>query len=245
AGGGVWLMLANRPQFDPPDGPQVWNPPPGWPQNPAPGPGGNPPPNPGFVPNPPQPPPPAVPVWSVKADPVPRPPVKVANAGQPVPLAGDFPQILVVPSRPSPFLSSGLNDFPQHKREVWNLETMEKTASFSGFQMTDHGVLSPDGAYVAGKFNQPNLPFVVISCKDGKKVFELDDINLTLFDFLDFSGPRLVIGRKEFEHRAYHLFDIATGRRLHQITTPPVQHEAKADALSGGGKYLALKSGND
>jgi WD40 repeat protein len=246
AGGGVWLVLAGRPQFDPPDGPpQVWNPPPGWPQNPPANPGGNPPPNPGFVPNPPQPPPPAVPVWSVKADPVPRPPVKVANAGKPIALGGDFPQVLIAPSRPSPFLSSGLNDFPQHKREVWNLETMERTASFSGFQMTDHGVLSPDGAYVAGKFNQPNLPFVVISCKDGKKVFELDDINLTLFDFLDFAGPRLVIGLKEFEHRAYHLFDITTGRKLRQFTTPPVQHEAKADALSGGGKYLALKSGND
>jgi WD40 repeat protein len=181
----------------------------------------------------------------VKADPVPRPPVKVANAGKPIALTGDFPQVLIAPSRPSPFLSSGLNDFPQHKREVWNLETAERTASFSGFQMTDHGVLSPDGAYVAGKFNQPNLPFVVISCKDGKKVFELDDITLGLFDFLDFSGPRLVIGKKEFDHRAYHLFDIATGRKLREFTTPPVQHEAKANALSGGGKYLALKSGND
>jgi WD40 repeat protein len=181
----------------------------------------------------------------VKADPVPGPPVKVVNAGKPVPLAGDFPQILIAPSRPSPFLSSGSNDFPQHKREVWNLATMERTAFFGGFQMTDNGVLSPDGAHVAGKFNQANLPFVVISCKDGKKVFELDDINLSGFDLLDFAGPRLVIGRKEFDHRVYHLYDIATGRKLRQITTPPVQHEARADALSGGGKYLALKSGDD
>jgi hypothetical protein len=253
AGGGVWLVYAGRPQVDLGDGPPPLAgvpQPPAWPQNPPPPAWQpNPPPNPGFVPNPPQPPPqpqqPAVPVWSVKADPVPRPPVKVVNAGKPVPLAGDFPHVLIAPSRPSPFLSSGLNDFPQHKREVWNLETMERTAIFGGFQMTDHGVLSPDGAYVAGKFNQANLPFVVLSCKDGKKVFELNDITLTLFDFLDFAGPRLVIGIKEFEHRAYHLYDVATGRKLRQFVTPAVQHEPRASALSGGGKYLALKSRND
>jgi hypothetical protein len=184
-------------------------------------------------------------VWDVKPDPVPRSPVKVTDAGRRVPLGSDFPTILTVPSTPSPFLASGLNDFPQHKREIWNLETMEKTGEIRGLSMTSGGVLSPDGAYLAGKLNQANLPFVVISCKDGSKVLELDVPALTPFDFLDFAGPRrLIIGVKDGNRRVYHLYEVPGGRKLREVETP-AEHEDGSDAISAGGRYLAFKSGGD
>ena len=51
---------------------------------------------------------------------------------------------------------------------------MEKLGEVSGFQMTSVGVVSPDGASVASKLNQANIPFIVVSCKDNAKAFEMD-----------------------------------------------------------------------
>jgi hypothetical protein len=188
---------------------------------------------------------PAVIAWDVKADPSPRPPAKVSDPGRKVTLRGDFPNILIVPSTPSPFVSSGLNDFPPHKREIWDLETMEKTGEIKGYKMTDKGVLSPDGAYVASHLNEASVPFIVVSCKDGSKAFQFDSFPLGMFDFLDFAGPRrLIIGTRDARGRVYHLYEVPGGRKEREVVTPR-EHDEKSDALSPGGKYLAFVSGGD
>jgi hypothetical protein len=236
--GGVWALLYFRIKSEATSlFVQPGNPPPAGPQNPPQnaGPGANP--------------APPAPVWDVKADPSPRPPVKVANADRRLALGGDFPYITAVTSTPSPFLSSGLNDFPKHKREVWNLETMEKTAEISGLQMTGPGVLGPDGAYIAGRLNEAGVPFVVISCKDRAKAFELPPPAVAGFDFLEFAGSRrLIIGSDEGPRigpgRTYRLYDVPGGRQLRQFVVEG-KHDGKCEAVSAGGKYLALKSGAD
>src|SRR5262249_17803271 len=130
------IVVGNNPP--PPDGPP--NPPP------DPGPGGGKP-------------PPAAPAWDVKPDPGTRPPVRGANPSKRFPLGGRQPQIIIAPSTPGPFVASGTNLIPQDKREVWNLETMEKVGEISGYRLSTPGVLSPDGAYLAGWLNQANAAF--------------------------------------------------------------------------------------
>jgi hypothetical protein len=185
----------------------------------------------------------------VKADPAPRPPVKVTAVARQAALGGTHPQILVAPSTPGPFLASGLNDFPQHKQEIWNLETLEKTGQATGFRMASHGILSPDGAYLAGTLNDARTPFVVVACKDSTKVIDMDSFPLAGWDFLDFAGPRqLLIGvkgniRGKPQH-IYHLYEVPSGRKLREVATV-AERDEKSEALSAGGKYLALKSRND
>ncbi len=182
----------------------------------------------------------AAPAWDVKADPVPRPPVKVVNADRRAQLGGDFPYILTAPATPSPFLLSGTAGNPRQKQEVWNLETMEKTGHVTGFAMTGPGHLSPDGAYVANRLNDVGTPIVVVACQDSTKAFQLGMGDLSPVDFYDFAGPRrlVVVG-----NHGCHVFEVPSGRKVRQFETAS-KHQEGTDALSGGGKYLAFQSGD-
>jgi hypothetical protein len=211
--------------------------PPGFPINPGPP----------VVPNPAPPapggnPPPAPVAWEVAADPVPRP-VKAANAGKAVRLQADNPHFILTSTIPGPFLASGENYQPTSKRAIWNLETMEKVSEVTGFRMAVFGSLSPDGRYLAAQLNAGGAPLVVIDCKDSKQAFQPQLPPFPPPDYYDFAGPRrLVVGTRDRPQYRYRVFEVPTGRQLSEVVTS-TQPEENSHAVSGGGRYLAFKSG--
>lgn len=186
--------------------------------------------------------PPAPIAWEVRADPVPQA-VKVANADRVVQLGDDNPHFILTPSTPGPFLASGENYQPTSVRAIWNLQTMEKVAEVTGYRMAVFGVLSPDGQYLASKLNAAGVPLVVISCKDSKEAFRPRIPQFPSSDYFDFAGPRrLVVGTKDRPLYKYRVFEVPTGRQLGEVAAP-TQPDEKSEAVSGGGRYLAFKSG--
>jgi Leucine-rich repeat (LRR) protein len=196
--------------------------------------------NPGPPINPGDNPPPAgIPVWSVRADPGPLPPARVTRPERTAKLGTAIPYSALVPGSPSPFLASGSNDVPTNHREVWDLRTMEKVGELRGFRLRTHGELTPDGAYLAGRLNEGRGGYVVYSCKDGAKAFELNDRDLTFLDFYGFAGSRKFLVVTTRPRQACHAFEVPGGRKLRQFQTEEHQ-DSEPWATSPGGKYLAL-----
>src|SRR5262245_27349598 len=180
--------------------------------------------------------------WKVRADPSPLPLAQVTRPGQTAKLGTTFPYIAVVAGSPGPFLASGSNDDTTRHREVWDLRTMEKVGELRGFRLRTHGVMTPDGAYLGGHLNKARGGYVVYSCKDGKKAFEVDGRDLGGASFYDFAGSRrfliVTIGAKN----ACHVFDVPSGRKSIPFSTQP-HNNGEPCATSPGGRYLALPSG--
>jgi WD40 repeat protein len=179
-------------------------------------------------------------IWRVPVDPaavaLKAPPGKVAI---PVP-GGQWPMrarsddLAVYPTTPSPFVAVGQNRAAGDERRLWNMQTMKSTAVLSGKIPLDGPLaLSADGKYLAGRV-PGHLSVAVWSFASGRKVREIDGV-----DLLDFAGPHQLL---TFDHhgRFLQVWDVSTGKALHRFTGPAWFFDRSTIALSPGRQYLAL-----
>jgi hypothetical protein len=192
------------------------------------------------APNPPVPRPAQPAAWRVQPDPAPKS-ARLPTRVQQIPLPSTpaaVPVVFPATTASRVLLMGSTPTGPQV--EVWDLTRMRRFSHFAGrLPVETPMTLSPDGVYVAGRAQGGTAVQVFTNSGAPVRIFPGNAPAYLAFA----TGTRLVIGRAAGEGRRYEQVDLAGGGPLPTIeVTHPV--EADGEALSPGGRYLALL-GND
>jgi hypothetical protein len=146
---------------------------------------------------------------------------------------------VVFPTGPSPFIAVGQNRGPEDIREAWDVRDGKITGRIRGAAgLTDPLILSPDGAFLAGRGGAGRMGVDVWAFRTGTCVQRLADVEL-----LDFGSPGQLLTMKRAPRGKWlQVWDLTRGKKMHQIAGPLWFHDWSTIAVSAGRRYLALTS---
>ena len=186
-------------------------------------------------------------LWKVKVDP-PAVPMQVAEAGDlAFPMA--FNDQVHFPTPPGPFVAVGRNASAAGLSTVYDLRTTQPAGTIHGLlNPILPPKLSPDGQYLLVNSAPPRGvkgTFVEVwSFRTGQRARAFlvqAGTRPTTVNLFGFSGPgRVVAGHMSKEGYRIGVWDIATGKRLHELMTGRAPVQERNHDLSPGGRYLAV-----
>jgi hypothetical protein len=183
--------------------------------------------------------------WDVKPDPPGKPLQLAVKPGMALPLPNPPGLWPLFATTPSPFVAVGQNNAATDVREVWDLQTFQRTGSIKGklgsTQMSPMR-LSPDGKFLAvtATDSDPDRAVEVWSFADGKLARRLEPKprpkKILGFDFAN--DGRVVIVIEAEVAKLLQIYDVNTGSVVatHGL---PASFQENSLAFSPGRKYVA------
>jgi hypothetical protein len=175
--------------------------------------------------------------WRVTPDPLPETIDIPSDLKISIPLPGGWKGNVLFPTTPSPYLAVVGNVNRTDVCDVWDIRTAKRLNSVRGKIALDAPfVLSPDGAYLAGK-----VPFgrgrgiEVWSVRTSQPVARVEAMHTDAFDFAA-QNQLVVMG---FAALQFEVWNLASGRRVLEIK-PKHPADRESLALSPGRRYLAM-----